>query len=774
MNYKSIVICIALLAASLTTGAQTAQLPVRPGQKGAKVEKHEEPLVTTKIGLLTRAYGDSVVLRWSAEDFASWQYLCDVGVNILRVSKRAVPNAFPTGEITLPDSLPDSNTGDLPVLPFRIDTLAYALKPLTLEQFQKRYPENDSLALVCMGALYGETENRKQEREGTMGRTMEYNSEQDVAFGFAMMVAEWRKDLAEAMAVRFTDRTAQPGMTYDYYIQPTVWENGGMLIFEPGVAEDVVNKAYSPKPFRTQMTDSVGMQKHVTLRWRDKEHSSFEVERRLLQDVEGNNIDGLWERITPKPYASMVADPTDENLCALTDSVPVLGVWEYRILGYDAFADLNLPASGHRVVVYDKDPPSPPILKYIVIERPEKDPMATVKAHVVWQKPELEPDLVGYCINYNNVRMTGNEWRTLNDEMIAPTDTIYTIDATKLTTGMLCISAFDESGNESRSLVQQIRLQDYNPPAAPDSLRAEIVMPNPDSLTAMNQMYAYVILRWQPLPDDDISYYDISFANDSTHQFIIRNEGGIHETSFVDSLALNANQKFIYYKVRAIDHSTNIGPWSRWIQVKRPHVTPPTQPHLDKSSHSDEAGMHMEWIVGMDADMEYHLAYRRTGEDGVWEVIGRYDADSLANKGYRITIDDNPTYDRERRYYYYVESYNASPYTSSSLAVNWLHRGPKVWPVKIELAGDYMEKEKATRMVWSAGKLPFEAPYYWCIYRKGAGDEKFQFVVSQPAEETEYSDKMLEKDQQAEYYVMIQWRDGRQSTMSNVIKVKRK
>jgi len=606
-----------------------------------------------------------------------------------------------------------------------------------------------------------------------MGRTMEYSSEQDVAFGFAMMVAEWRKDLAEAMAVRFTDSTAVVGMTYDYYIQPTVWDNGGMLLFEPGVAEDVVNKPYSPEPYRALITDSVAPKRHITLRWHDKSHSSFEVERRLLQDMEGNNVEGLWERITTKPYASMITDPTDEDLCAIADSVPVLGVWEYRVMGYDAFADLSRPATAHRVVVYDLDPPSPPELKYIVIERPEQDPMATVKAHVVWQKQEQEPDLVGYCINYSNYRLTGGEWRTLNDEMIPPTDTIYTIDATKLITGMLCISAFDESGNESRSLIQQIRLQDYNPPAAPDSLRAEIVMPSPDSLVAMNQQYAYAILRWQPLPDEDISYYDIAFANDTTHQFVIRNEGGIRTTNFIDSLALNTNQRYIYYKVRAIDQSANIGPWSHWLQVERPHVTPPTQPHLGASNHTDEEGMHMEWIVGMDADMKYHVAYRRIGDDGPWDIIGRYDADSLKTQDYRIIIDDNPSFDRERRYYYYVESYNASPYTSKSLAVSFLHKGPKVWNVGIELAGDYMEKDKQTRLVWVPSQLPFDAPYYWCIYRKAPGEDKFQFLISQPAEDTEYADELLHEGQQAEYYVMIQWRDGRQSTPSNVVKVKR-
>ena len=202
-------------------------------------------------------------------------------------------------------------------------------------------------------------------------------------------------------------------------------------------------------------------------------------------------------------------------------------------------------------------------------------------------------------------------------------------------------------------------------------------------------------------------------------------------------------------------------------------MTPPTVPHLDISSHTDKEGMHMEWIVGTDADMDYHVAYRRVGEKGEWQAIGRYDQDSLTTKGYRIIIDDNPPFDREQRYYYYMESHNSSPFTSSSLAVSWLHRGPKVWPVEIRLIGDYFEKNHESRLVWETGTLPLEGDYYYCIYRKGKDDKRFNFMVSVPKTELIYSDRLLGKDEQAEYYVMIQWRDGRQSTPSNTVTVRR-
>ena len=44
-----------------------------------------EPIFTSKIRLLTRSYGDRVVLRWMPEDYVSWKFLRYYGVNVLRV-----------------------------------------------------------------------------------------------------------------------------------------------------------------------------------------------------------------------------------------------------------------------------------------------------------------------------------------------------------------------------------------------------------------------------------------------------------------------------------------------------------------------------------------------------------------------------------------------------------------------------------------------------------------------------------------------------------------
>lgn len=754
MKNKHILLSVILLACGLAATAQEADtIGVNPHTTIG--QERVLPRLTTKIHLQTRAYGDSIVLRWAAEDFVSYNYLARLGVNVLRVPRGIVGDTL---------NLPD----------FRIDTLAYELKPLSLEQFQQKYASNDSNAYVAMGLLYGEKKNYHKD-EGFMGNTQNQSGDQDISYGLSMLVADWRKDLATDMAVRFTDRTAKRGEIYDYYVQPTVWENNGKLIFEPGVVQDVQNVPYQPESYQPRMQDSLSTPYTLTLGWWDGKHSSFEVERRQLSTLTGQSVQDTWHRITPKPYVPMVEQPEGEDYCVVVDSVPQLGLWAYRVMGYDPFGELTEPAE-HEIFVPDVQPPTPPVLKAIVIERPDdNDPMAKVFAHVVWQKDDLEDDLAGYRVYYRPMRDDrGNGWQAMNFNLLPPTDTLLSLDMTGKRTGMMYIAAYDHTGNESKSFMQQILLRDYKAPAVPENLRAEVrpIEIDNDSIDLKTD-WAYIDLYWQPRPeDDDIDYFDVAFANDSIHDFLLRNEGGIRQSTFTDSVSLRTNQKYIYYKVRAIDQSTNIGQWSDWIQVERPHITPPTQPHLGLSSHDELTGMHMEWIVGMDADMKEHTLYRRLGENGEEEVIGQWTADTAKVRNYKFIVDDNPPYSAKERYFYWMTSTNASPFVSQSLAVSWKHQGPRMFDIDIMLQGHYSEDEHVCTLAWDVDRssLP-EGDWYWAVFRRGPDAKGFTYYMSVDKETNYYEEYTLEPGQKADYYVRLQFGDGRRSQNSNTVSV---
>ena len=756
MKLKSIILSTAFLAAAFPAAAQEPDSTATQNPHTTVAQPWVEPLVTSKIHLLTRAYGDSIVLRWVAEDFTSYNYLARLGVNVLRV--------------------PRLDANGKPYEDFRIDTLAYEYLPKTLEQFRSTYAANDSNAYIAMGVLYGDKENYHKTDDGFADQTQNRSSDQDISYGFAMLVADWRKDLATDLAVRFTDRSVERGVTYDYYIQPTVWDNGGKIIFEPGVVEGVKNEPYVKEPYEPRMVDSLSTPYALMLGWWDKDHSSFELERRQVTTLDGKSVSDTWHRVTAKPYVPMVEQPEGEDYRVIHDTVPELGMWEYRIFGYDPFGDFSLPAE-RRIFVRDVQPPTPPNIKYIVIERPDdNDPMAKVIAHVVWEKDTLEQDFEGYRIYYRPMRDNdAAPWQMMNFNLLAPTDTILSLDMTGKRTGMMYIAAYDQAGNESKSFMQQIHLTDFQAPKTPANLRASVRKIDLEKDTALlARQWAYIDLTWQPWPeDDDIDYFDIAFANDSTHDFLVRNTGGIRQTMYTDSVALNANQKYIYYKVRAIDWSTNVGEWSPWIQVLRPHVTPPTEPHLGRSSHDDLKGMHMEWIVGNDADMVEHTLYRRLGDNGEPQVIGTWNADSVKLDSCIIRVDDNPPYSQKERYYYWMESTNASPFIARSLAVSWRHTGPRSFQVDIELSSMYNADDHCSVLNWNVDErqLP-EGDWYWAIFRRGPGEENYKFYMTVPKEDRTYIEHTLKAGEQADYYIRLQFEDGRRSNDSDPVSVR--
>ena len=698
---------------------------------------NSQRLITSKIRLLARAYGDSIVLRWAPEDYASWTQLNAVGYDILRHS-------------------PDDYT--------TLTTVAHALKPMTEQQFQQRYGTKDSLALVAAAALHGKGQmgaNDTQEMPGTLGALVEHSEEQNMLFGYAALVAEWRPDLAEALALRFTDRTAKKGAIYRYIVRPSVWDQDSIIIFEPGIVDSIKNVRFKPEPFTAFVSHEIVDVNTLALSWVEPRFSSYEIERRSKGSKN-------WTRLNDRPLVPFrneaIAGSAGDTINVVNDIVPQPGVYEYRLQGYDAFGDLSAPSEVKVVEMPDIEAPLAPVIKGIYIQRPNsQDLMADVKALIHFGKDRLEKDFTGYRIFYRSQKVQNGQWQELTRQQLSPRDTLFQADVVGLPTGDITIAAYDTAMNVNYSLVQEIRLSDLKAPNAPRNLRAET-----------DAKKGTITITWSPSADLDVEHYDLAFANDTTHAFLIKAQLGPKDTVFVDSVALDANQKYIYYKVRATDYSTNIGDYSPWLQVERPHNLPPVPAHLDTAWVTREQ-IHVEWIVATDADMAYHNVLRRRTDQKTWTLLSRQDADSVALQGYRIRIDDQPEPSRQHRYEYVVESWNTSklssdptPAYSALISESW------VLQATLKLAGDYFVKDDRTRLAWSIeGKLPTNTNCYLCVFRKGAGDNDFQYMLSLPITDVEYSDQLLESGEEAEYYMIIQTEDGRSSKPSNTVKVKR-
>lgn len=322
------------------------------------------------IHLLARSYGDSIVLRWAPEDYVSWQYLNTVGVNVIRY--------------TVLD--PKQARKQRP----QKDTLAFRLKPATLQQWQKLYPTTDSVAMIAAGALYSEggfTQEQSKHGVGEMGALLDVHDDQQFRFGMAVLASEWRKDLADNLAMRLVDRNVKKGEKYRYIVRPAVLDTTGNLIFRTGHIEEMENKPYEPEPYNPVMGDSVVGVNNLRVWWeRTDRFSSFDIHRRTMGSSE-------WVKLNVNPYI-MMTDIDDKNLDNFVeDKVPGPGTYEYRIFGYDAFGDYVQASSYHVGTMPDIDAPLPPKLKHIVIDRrDDKDLSNEVYAEFHFYKDTMEAD----------------------------------------------------------------------------------------------------------------------------------------------------------------------------------------------------------------------------------------------------------------------------------------------------------------------------------------------------------------------------------------------
>ena len=693
------------------------------------------------IHLLARTYGDSIVLRWAPEDYVSWQYLNAVGVNIYR--------------------MPISD-GKKKNFEFRIDTLAHRLKPATLEQWRALYPESDSVAMIGMGTLYSEggfTQDQSRHGTGEMGALLDVYNDQQFRFGMAVLASEWRRDVAEKLAMRFVDKKVKKGEKYRYIVRPAEFDSTGNLQFRVGHIEEIENKKYVPEPYEAVMGDSVVGINQLRIWWEPTDRfSSFDIHRRAMGEQE-------WTKVNNNPFI-MMRDIHDEGLDNFINDNVSPGTYEYRISGYDAFGDLVVAKNFHVASMPDLEAPRPPKLKYIVIDRRNPDDLSKdVYADFYFSKDTMEADFIGYKILYYQRTRDDRkaEWIELTPDLIPANDTVWTVNVSDISSSQVTVAAYDSAQNVSYSLTHVMRVTDLAAPDAPENFRYEIV----------DNQAGTVRLSWTA-PSMDVDYYEIAFANDTTHEFMLRQIPGdslLRDTTFVDTLAVDVNQKYIYYKVRAIDYATNEGAYTVPLQVIRPSMVQPAVPHIDSVWVDQVKGIRMRWACSNEQQVSHHVLMRRLAGAKSWTVIGVYNGDSLRASGNMVNVLDVPEYVRRNRYEYAMESFSYASISSGlSLVYSTRFEGERIFEWSIKLIGDYDNKEKKTKIAWETDeKLPYKGEWYFCVYRKGENDKRHKFLMSVKADDRVFHDYLLSPGQSAEYYIKIKYADGRETTPSNII-----
>ena len=697
----------------------------------------EEPFA---IEVLARAYGDSIALRWAPSEYVPWKYLNGYGYDIFR------------------GCVSDDN--------WSIDSIAY-VRAWNRYKFQEVFAANDTLAGGAVECIFGEgtTLTNTNRHPGSAGSVLEVYEEQQNVFGFAMFIAEARPDLAKAMGLMYVDRDVKPGKDYLYFIKPHMADS--VLRVGSGSVR-VANTPYKADACTLEMTDSLTSVNSVSLTWPFSTYSAFNIERRRQGE-------STWTVINTKPYISMSMDFLDpEPASIFVDEDLQPGTYYYRLRGLDSFGNWSAPSPEHEVVMPDLIPPTPPVIKHITIDRGE----GVMSAAIDFHKDQVEPDLVGYIpfYQFNVANEEGEEqdistqtpdsvdisqgWvPLLKDRLVAPRDSSVTVDISGLSSGMVTIAAVDTAMNMTYAMPMPIRIVDLVPPEAPSNLRTHV------------SVEGVVTLLWSPSPSLDTHFYEVFLANDTTHQFMLAAGNQIlRDTVWRDTLSMQVNQAYKYYKVRAVDFSGNSSEFSPIHQCVRPNFNAPSECWSD-SIWQDDDHVYTRWHLSPEKDVaDYHLYRRLTNEKQCTLVQGWERKDIVGDV---LVATDSPAPQKSQRYYYAMTASNLTGVsTGLSQAICILHRGQLIIPIDIKLEGGWRSEDGKTVLAWSIPEeLPVVAPFHFVIERQLEGEDFFRPYRSADYDNRTYTDQRLKEGQSTKYRIKMLYEDGRSSTWSNEVSI---
>ncbi len=672
--------------------------------------KNKAQPFTGSIRLTARAYSDSVVLRWAPDAPGAW----------------STANAY--GYIVERTLLPD--TGNFDPTAYR-QLNGELIKPWPLDDWAAIAGEqaDNSVAAVAAQALYGKSFS------GTGSNFVELADEFTNRWSFALLAADMNIQTADALGLRYVDRTYEHGKTYIYRVICPV--DTAVYKIDAGYAVLNTRDIQSvPKPFLSKVIE---MENAIQLQWdreyHDRVFSAYWIER---SDYNGNS----FKKLNQVPFINPQNEKRDKSTAIIyTDSIEEnYKPYKYRIIGITSFGEISQPSDAVTAMGRDKTAPSAP-------ENLKATSLGGPRISLSWEKKTQEKDLAGFYIGRSHNGM--NDFVPLVEKPVPPSARSWIDEhADPTTSNYYIVASVDTAGNGNVSLIAYGMIIDSIPPAPPVNLKGSI------------DTSGVVHITWSLGLEPDLAGYMVYFANDPEQVYSSMTPKPFRDTVYTDTITLKTLTKKIYYKIKAVDVTYNYSDFSTLLELKRPDIVPPTSPVISGYKITD-SGINLEWIPSMSNDLDRHILSRRV-DDNPWQEYREFPA-----PGSEHTFTDTGLI-AGSEYTYRVQAVDISGNRSVNSPVFTLKftGNPVMMPVK-NIFASLTSDQHGILVNWN---YPVEGDYRYILYRAVNGSN-FQTVASMEKPANSYTDRHLRKGSMYEYQVRAFYRNGKKSALGKVVSV---
>lgn len=531
-----------------------------------------------------KATDKGIELRWAPTDAVTWETTRKTGYYLLRIEHK------------------ESGVLDSTWL------FSEPFKPKSLEELKETVDQQNKYIALAAQAMYGE-DFYLSDRE-PRGELEAISMAQDMfqmRFYFALQAADFSKEAADVLTLRWLDKNVTKGGEYTYIIlndtvskQPEI--RGGIT--------HVVNKVPTNE-IAPQGLTAIPKDHRIELQWMRAQVGDFTVFYVERSDDGGKTYQRLHEDPFFTSFNEEDFDDDDERIQGIADilsishvyidSIPENGKdYYYRISGIDAFADVSPPSEPVKVRGIDLTPPPP-----VQIEKIEN----VFENHMLieWENPkEMEPDMGGFRVKRGHD--VQGPFYFLNKDIL-PKKTTRFLDTTAhgMHPNYYMLVTEDVNGNYSYSVPRMGIMIDTVPPEAPVGLVGII------------DTTGLVYLKWPHNKEADLKGYKVYKSYNLKGAFPQVTSYTVTENGYIDTIDVHSLDRRIYYKIVAVDKSGNHSVYSEAFALNKPILNAPTTPVI-KNLYTNNFKIYLEVIGSRSEGVKEHRIYRRTDNQS-WDSI---------------------------------------------------------------------------------------------------------------------------------------------------------
>lgn len=550
--------------------------------------------------------------------------------------------------------------------------------------------------------------------------------------GFALFAADQSAPVAQALALRWVDKTVQKGEQYLYRVYPAQARRDypidtGFVRVEP----ERVLPLPKPRDLRAVFGDRT-----VELSWEDFYYRGLYTAYRVERSDDGGrtfrDVDGL-PFLNPLPSGSPVQRM--QRLDSLPDNDHS---YVFRIRGLTPFAETGPPSD----TVRGKGRVAEQTLLPEIIR---SEILKNGRVLLTWRLSDRKDAslLKGFVVT--RASRAEGPYQPLTRTPVLCSERNF-LDTKPLPNNYYVVKALTKDHREVASLPFYVATEDSLPPAAPTGLAGQV---NADGT---------VNLRWTANSEADLGGYRVFRSNGPNEEFTQVTAATLRETSFLDTIPLRTLSRRIYYRVLAMDKRYNPSDFSSTLELVRPDVVPPAAPVFEAFSATDST-LELSWAPSSSEDVAIYQLFRWSGNEEKRLVM---ESKPGGSAGFRDTGLQAGT-----RYQYALWARDEAGLFSqeATLALSTTHTG-----VRPALEDIRVKVDRAAKQIQLGWKTPAAYIFRVLVYRAEAGGA-IRLYQSVAGSSPTFTDRFLTASTSYQYRLKAIYTDGSESALSNEVKV---